>query len=224
VTSFPAAPFDAGRPAGSSLLPTAQFPLTLEFKFSLFTELRVTDAGGQLVAVVKEKTFSIRDEVKVFADEGRTRQLYGMRAQGLMAGALDWRAKRLIRRVDGSDVGALQAQGMRTLWAASYELLDAPGHVRFTIRDDQPWLGIVEGVIGAIPFIGDLIAMGFDYLINPTYTVTDAGDQPALRVRKRRSLFSRRFVVEALRPVQPQEEELLLLGLVQLVLRERERG
>ena len=200
------------------------FPLTLEFKFSLLTELRVTDAGGQLVAVVKEKFFSIRDEVRVYSDEARQVQTHGIRAQGLMAGALDWRARRLIRRVDGSAVGALQAQGMRTLWGASYELLGADGDLAFTLRDDHPWMSVVEGVISAVPLVGDLIAAGFDYFVNPTYTVRDAAGEPAFRVRKRRSLFSRRFEVEALRPVRPEEGELVTLGLIQLVLRERERG
>jgi len=200
------------------------FPLTLEFKFSLFTELRVTDASGHLVAVVKEKKFSIRDEVRVFSDEERKMQTHGIRAQGLMAGALDWRARRMIHRKDGTEVGALQAQGMRTLWAAGYELLGPEGRPEFTIRDDHPWLGVIEGVIGAVPFVGDLVAMGFDYLVNPTYTVSDTAGQPAFRVRKRRSLFSRRFVVEELRPVRPEEAELVTLGLVQMVLRERERG
>lgn len=200
------------------------FPLTLEFRLSLRTELRVTDANGQLVAVVKEKLLSIRDEVRVYADEARQVQTHSIRAQGLMAGALDWRARRLIRRANGSEVGALQAQGLRTLWGASYELLGPAGRPEFTIRDDHPWLGVVEGVIGAVPLIGDLIAAGFDYFVNPTYTVTDATGQPAFRVRKRRSVFSRRFVVEELRPVRPEEAELVTLGLVQLVLRERERG
>ncbi|SMB88357.1 hypothetical protein [Deinococcus hopiensis] len=202
----------------------ATFPLSLEFKFSLFTELRVTDASGHLIAVVKEKKFSIRDEVRVFADEARKHQTHGIRAQGLMAGALDWKARRLIQRADKSEVGALQAQGMRTLWAAGYELLGPDGRPEFTIRDDHPWLGVLEGVIGAVPLVGDVVAMGFDYLVNPTYTVTDAAGQPAFRVRKRRSVFSRRFTVEELRPVRPEETELVTLGLVQVVLRERERG
>lgn len=200
------------------------FPLTLTFRFSLLTELRVTDANGTLIAVVKEKLFSIRDEVRVYADEGRKQQTHGIRAQGLMAGALDWRARRNIRRIDGSEVGALRAQGMRTLWGARYELLGPDDRLDFTIRDDYPWMSVVEGVIGAVPLVGDVIAMGFDYLVNPTYTVTDAAGQPAFRVRKRRSVFSRRFVVEELRPVRPEEAELVVLGLIQLVLRERERG
>ncbi|MFD1731692.1 hypothetical protein ACFSC4_12440 [Deinococcus malanensis] len=85
-------------------------------------------------------------------------------------------------------------------------------------------MSVVEGLIGAVPVVGDLVAMGFDYLVNPTYTVADIGGQPAYRVHKKRSFLSRRFTVEELRPGQPQDEELMLLGLVQLVLRERERG
>ena len=125
---------------------------------------------------------------------------------------------------DGSPVGALQAQGLRTLWGASYDLLGPEQEARFTIRDDHPWLSVVEGAIGAVPFIGDLIAMGFDYLVNPTYTVTDAGGQPAYRVHKKRSFLSRRFTVQELQPRPGQDDELVLLGLIQLVLRERERG
>lgn len=200
------------------------FPLTLEFKFSLFTELRVTDASGALVAMVKEKTFSVRDEVRVYRDEGRREQTHAMKAQGFLAGALDWKARRLISRADGSPVGALQAQGLRTLWGASYDLLGPEQEARFTIRDDQPWLSVVEGAIGAVPFIGDLIAMGFDYLVNPTYTVTDAGGQAAYRVHKKRSFLSRRFTVQELQPQSGQDDELVLLGLIQLILRERERG
>ncbi|AFD23977.1 hypothetical protein [Deinococcus gobiensis] len=201
-----------------------QFPLSIEFRFSLFTELRVTDASGRLLAFVKEKTFSIRDEVRVYTDESRQVQTHGMRAQGLMAGMLDWRARRVIVRADGTEVGSLQAQGMRTLWAAGYDLLGPGGQTRFTIRDDQPWMSLVEAGIGAVPFVGDLVAMGFDYLVNPTYTVLDPAGAPAYRVHKKRSLLSRRFTVEELRPTTPGDDELVLLGLVQLVLRERERG
>lgn len=201
-----------------------QFPLTLEFKFSLFTELRVTDAGGHLLAVVKEKKFSIRDEVRVFSDEARQQLTHTMKAQGLMAGALDWKAKRVIRRQDGRELGALQAQGLRTMMAAGYELLGPGGQRLFTIKDDHPWLGVVEGVLDGIPFVGDFIAVAFDYLVNPTYTVIGADGQPTYRVHKKRSFFSRRFEVEELRPSPAEHDELVLLGLIQLVLRERERG
>lgn len=201
-----------------------QFPLTLEFKFSLLTELKVWDAGGQLVAVVKEKMFSIRDEVRVYSDESRRVQTHGIRAQGLLAGALDWKAKRIILRADGHEVGAVQAQGMRTLWAAGYELLGPNGDLRFTLRDDQPWLGVIEGLVDAVPFVGDVIGIAFDYLVNPTYTVSDPSGQPVYRIHKKRSFFSRRFTIDELRPSPPENDELVLLGLIQVILRERQRG
>lgn len=203
---------------------TLTFPLTLEFKFSLFTELRVHDAAGQLVAVVKEKKFSVRDEVRVYSDESRRTQTHGMKAKGFLAGALDWKAQRFITRADGRPVGSLRAQGLRTMWGAAYELLGPGDDLRFTIRDDHPWLGVIEGLIDAIPFVGDLISMGFDYLVNPTYTVTDSAGHPAYRVHKKRSFFARRFTIEELQPRQDADDELVLMGLIQLVLRERERG
>ncbi|WP_309569656.1 hypothetical protein, partial [Deinococcus sp.] len=200
------------------------YPLTLEFKFSLFTELRVHDASGQLIAVVKEKTFSVRDEVRVYSDETRQRQTHTMKAQGFLAGALDFKARRFITRADGHEVGSLQAQGLRTMWAASYDLLSPGGEPRFTLRDDQPWLGVIEGLIDVVPLVGDVISAGFNYLVNPTFTVTDTAGLPAYRVHKKRSFLSRRFTIEELQPRQDADEELVLLGLIQLVLRERERG
>ncbi|ADV66304.1 hypothetical protein [Deinococcus maricopensis] len=195
------------------------FPVTLTFKFSLFTEVRVEGAQAQLLAVVKEKKFSLRDEVRVFADEARTQLAYTIRADGV----LDWRATRRVRDAHGRELGALRAQGLRTALGARYDILGPDGQVAFTLADDHPWLGVLEGVIGAVPIIGDFVAVGFDYLVNPTYTVRDAAGTPAYRVRKRRSLFARRFVIEALTP-PASEAELVVLALVQLVLRERERG
>ena len=99
-----------------------------------------------------------------------------------------------------------------------------PGQARFTIRDDQPWMSLVEAGIGAVPFVGDIVAMGFDYLVNPTYTVLDPAGAPAYRVHKKRSFMARRFTVEELQPRAGQDDELVLMGLIQLILRERERG
>lgn len=189
-----------------------QFPLNLEFKISLFTELRAHDAHGTLLAVVKEKKFSIRDEVRVFSDEARQQQTHTIKADGMLAGALDFTAKRMITRFDGQTIGAVQAQGLRTLWAAGYEVYDQAGQQRFHIKDDVPWLSIID-----LPFIAD-------YFINPTYTVSDSSGRPVYKVKKQRSMMSRKFTIEALGNQQSTDDELLLLGMIQVILRERQRG
>ena len=200
------------------------FPVQMEFRLSIRTEIRVTDAQGHLLAVVKEKMFSVRDEVRIYADDAKRNQSYSIKAKGLLAGALDWKAQRLIVAEGGRPVGTLAAQGIRTMWGAAYEVLDGHGQRQFTISDDQPWMSAVEGVIGGVPLLGDVAAAAFDYFVNPTFTVRDEQGNPAVRVHKQRSFFSRRFTVEELSPISDAEAELLLTSLIQLVLRERERG
>lgn len=200
-----------------------QFPLSLEFKLSIRTEIRVTDAGGRLLAVVKEKMFSLRDEVRIYSDEAKTQQAYSIKAKGVLAGLTDWKASRTIVRMNGEPVGALGAQGLKTMWAASYQLLDGSSNLWATIQDDKPWMGAIEGVVDAVPFVGELAGVAFDYLVNPTYTVRDSAGEVA-RIHKKRSWMSRRFEVEALRSLPDREAELLVLGLIQLVLLERDRG
>ncbi|WP_315941261.1 hypothetical protein [Deinococcus sp. Marseille-Q6407] len=82
----------------------------------------MTDADGRLLATVKEKLLSVRDEVRIYADEAKREQLYTIKAKGFLAGAVDWKAQRLIVTADGRPVGALGAQGVRTLWGAAYDL------------------------------------------------------------------------------------------------------
>ena len=201
-----------------------QFPVKMEFRLSLFTEIHIHDATGRLLAVVKEKFFSVRDEVRIFSDENKQHQIYGIKAKGFWEGALDWKAKRLIVRSDDTPVGALSAQGLRTLWGASYDVLDAQGLTEFTIKDDMPWLSLIEGALDVIPFVGDFVGMAFDYFVNPTFTITDSRGRRTARVHKHRSFFSRRFEIQQLRPMNGTEAELLVTSLIQLVLSERDRG
>lgn len=205
-------------------LQNVTFPVQMEFRLSVRTEIRVTDAHGQLLAVVKEKLFSVRDEVRIYADEAKRQQLYSIKAKGFLAGAMDWKAQRLIVAENGRPVGALGSQGVRTLWGAAYDLTDGQGQARYTIRDDKPWMSLVENAVDAIPFVGNFLALGFDYLVNPTYTVRDTAGTEVARISKNRSLLSRRFTVRELRPIAGPDAELLLTGLIQLVLRERDRG
>ena len=205
-------------------LQSITFPVQMEFRLSIRTEIRVTDAGGRLLAVVKEKMFSVRDEVRIYGDEAKQQQTYSIKAKGFLAGMTDWNTKRLIVRADGSPVGALGAQGLRTMWSAQYDLLGPDGTLHATIRDDKPWMTVVEGAVDAIPFAGEVLGVAFDFLVNPTYTVRDSSGNEMARIHKKRSWFSRRFEVEALRPIPAADGELLILGLIQLVLLERDRG
>jgi hypothetical protein len=57
------------------------YPLELSFKIATIgTRVRVTDAAGRQVAYLRKKKFRLKEDVRVYEDEGQKRQLFRMRA------------------------------------------------------------------------------------------------------------------------------------------------
>lgn len=195
------------------------YPLVVTFKIlALSPELTLHDASGALRMVVKEKLISLREGTTVYADLDKRTPLYKFRADRI----LNLRAVRHITRADtGEAVGAVRSMGLRTLWGARYEVVNASGDVVLTVREDNPWIKLVDGLVDEIPIVGPLVGM----LINPTYTMYDTAGGSVRRIAKKRSFVERRFTMEETGPLPPHvEEELAELALVQVVLLERDRG
>lgn len=195
------------------------YPLVVTFKIlALSPELTLHDASGALRMVVKEKLISLREGTTVYADLDKRTPLYKFRADRIM----NLRAVRHITRADtGEAVGAVRSMGLRTLWGARYEVVTASGDVVLTVREDNPWIKLVDGLVDEIPIVGPLVGM----LINPTYTMYDTAGGAVRRIVKKRSFVERRFTMEEAGPLPPHvEEELAELALVQVVLLERDRG
>lgn len=193
------------------------YPLTLRFRIlTIGAEIEGTDSSGKPVVFVKQKAFRLREDVLVFRDPSRAEQLYRIRADRV----IDIGARYDITDANGTTVGAVKQRGMRSLWHATYDILDAGGESVGIIHEADPWVKVLDGVVGAIPLLGLVLQM----FVNPTYLVEAPAGMVVLRVRKRRSLIERRFIVERTgelpRPLGP----LALPALVMLVLLERERG
>src|SRR5258708_36370376 len=61
------------------------YPLTLSFKLlALNPQVKVADAAGQTVMYVKEKAFSLKVNINVFADEAQQQQLYHIQADKVL--------------------------------------------------------------------------------------------------------------------------------------------
>lgn len=206
-------------PPPASLLPqiTMDFPLDLRFKtIALSPQISVTEPSGRIVAYVRQKAFKLKEAVTVFGDVAQTRPLYTIAADRVF----DISAQYHIEDVSGSQLGVLQRQGMRSFWKAHYEINRA-GQPLFTVREENPWIKIIDGVLGEIPIIGMLSG----YAFHPAYRVTRAGtDAAVLRLVKRPALFEGRYSIERLAVLAQDEELLAILGLLMLVLMERSRG
>src|SRR5262245_37659078 len=123
------------------------FPLALRFKlFALAPQLRLTDASGALVYYVRQRAFTLREAVTVFADEPQTRPLYRMTADRV----LDLSARYRIADERGGVLGVMERHGMRSLWRAHYEV-QREGIAALRIREENPWVKFLDGLLGEIP-------------------------------------------------------------------------
>ena len=193
------------------------YPLTLTFKFlTISSYIRVVDATGQLVSYAKQRAFRLKEDVTIYADEAQTEGLYQINANQIF----DIGATYSISTADGRSLGALRQRGIRTLWSATYDILDDNGSAVGLIHEQDPWVKVIDGLIGGIPFLGFVVQQW----INPTYLIDGSDGTTILRMRKRPSLIERRFLVEQDAPMPSRLEPLALPAVLMVVLLERGRG
>ena len=195
-----------------------QYPLTLNFKIAaLAPQISVTDASGREILYVRQKLLKLRDKIRVFADSSESQELYEINADRI----LDWSARFVFTDPQGRTVGAVQRQGTRSLWRATYDIQDASGRDLFQIVEEQPWLKVIDRYLEDIAVIGMFTSMFF----SPTYGIQRLGTgQAALRVTKQRTFLSRTFTIDNLAGSLPESEEIAtLLGVMIMVLHERRR-
>ena len=193
------------------------YPITFSFKIlALAPQISVHDAQGQLLWYVKQALFKLRESVTVFGDERQTQALFSINADRV----LDISARYHIADAQGIGLGAVQRHGMRSFWSAHYEVLDHTGSVTLSIREENPWVKVIDGLMGEIPVVGMLTGMFFQ----PAYLVTRLDGLVALRVAKQRSLLESKFHVEQQSELSRSEELLALLSIMMMILLERARG
>ncbi|HEX2091298.1 MAG TPA: hypothetical protein VHG28_02805 [Longimicrobiaceae bacterium] len=193
------------------------FPLQLRFKtVAISPQISVTDASGSLLFYVKQKAFKLKEAVTVFADTEQTRPLYRIAADRV----LDISAQYHFEDESGAPLGVLQRRGMRSLWRAHYEIHRGGGPI-LTIREENPWVKVIDGLLGEVPVLG----LFTGYLFHPAYRVARAdNDEVMLRARKQPALFEGRYTVERVAELSPNDETLAVLSVLMMLLLERGRG
>jgi uncharacterized protein YxjI len=193
-----------------------QYPLEIRFKlFALSQQIAIRDAAGNSVLYVKQKMFRLKEKIEVFSDSDVKQKLFEINADRM----LDFTANYRFTAADGTDWGTVRREGMRSLWAAHYDIYEQ-GQIDMTIREEEPWKKLVESLIGEIPILG-FIAI---YMLNPSYLVRMADGRAVLRLVKKPSIFERYFVVERLGEIDPDDELRALLSIIMMVMLEKSRG
>ncbi|WP_162427162.1 LURP-one-related/scramblase family protein [Pontibacter pudoricolor] len=194
-----------------------QFPLTLTFKISTFSnDFTVQDANGRTINYVKQKLFKFIEEVNVFSDEAKPEQLYTISANKW----LDFSAAYSFTNQTGEQVGSVARKGWASLWKARYEIYDEQRNQDLLIQEDNGWVKVADSLLSEIPLLG----MFTGYVFNPSYTVTKPGGDEVAMLTKERSFFGRRFTVHKTGELDSKETERVILSLMMMILLERRRG
>lgn len=193
------------------------FPLQLKFKtVAISPQISVTDSAERLLFYVKQKAFKLKEAVTVFADAEQTRPLYRIAADRV----LDISAQYHITEEGGGELGVVQRRGMRSLWKAHYEIHRGGGPI-LTIREANPWVKVMDGLLGEVPVVG----MFTGYFFHPAYIVSRAVDEaPMLRAVKQPAFFEGRYSIERVGELSPNDETLAVLSILMMLLLERRRG
>lgn len=196
-----------------------QYPLTMTFKIlAVAPQIFVRDAAGQELMYVKQKLFKLKEDIRIFSDQAQTNQLYTIKADRI----IDFSPRYNFTKAQGIDLGAIKRQGMRSLWKASYDILEGETTL-FQIREENAFVKIMDGLFGELPVVGFLSG----YVFNPTYLVKYPGETGStiMRFIKKPSLFESNFTIEKISPdLSEREEELILLSILTATLMERSRG
>lgn len=194
-----------------------QFPLQLTFKVTtLSNDFVATDATGNTRAYVRQKMLRLLEEVQVFNNESRSELNYTIRANRW----LDFNSTYTFTNRMGYEVGRIVRKGWASLWKAHYEIFDEKQQSDLIIREENPWAKVFDNMLGEIPLLGILSG----YLFHPTYIVTRPNGTEVVRLTKQPSFWGRKFTVDKLSNFESGEEERIVLGLMMMILLERQRG
>ena len=193
-----------------------KYPLELRFKLLTFGQrITATDADGKMLMFIKQKMFKLKEKVEIYSDDSQTSLIFRIEADRM----IDWSANYHFTDAAGNDWGSVRRKGMRSLWAAHYDVIQ-DGEIDMSIREESPMKKVMESILGEIPLVG----IAAIYLLNPSYIVSRPDGTPLLKLTKRPAIWEGLFTLEKLSEMPEDDELRSLLALLMMVLLERRRG
>jgi hypothetical protein len=194
-----------------------EFPLSFKFKIgTLSNDFVITDSKNNTVSYVRQKMFKLKEDIMCYSNESKKTLLYRIKANKW----LDFSATYSFFNGDDIELGKVARKGAVSLWKATYVVLNTENTNEFTIREENPWVKVLDRLVSEIPIVG--IFTG--YMFNPSYLVTNEQNEPIMRFKKDSSFFGRKFSLHQLKEVDDKAQERIVLSLMMMVLLERRRG
>ncbi len=108
---------------------------------ALTGRFRFYDPMGSLVMFSEQKMFKLREDIRVYADESKTREVLSVKARQIIdfSAAYD-----VVDTEMNQKVGALRRKGLRSLLRDEWEVLDAGDNVKGLLFEDSMGLALLR--------------------------------------------------------------------------------
>ncbi len=140
------------------MLPLEETQFSFHKKFFKLAggEFRVLDSNGRLVLFSEQKAFKLREDIRVYGDEAKSREVLSIKTQQIIdfSAAYD-----VVDSASGEPVGSLRRKGLKSILQDEWEILDPQGQVVGQVLEDSALMAILRR------FLSNLIPQRYDFVL-----------------------------------------------------------
>ena len=193
------------------------YPLTLDFKkIALAKQATLTDASSTPIAYGRQKILKLKEELEIFKDKTKEKKVCSIKANKV----LDFCAAYIFTDLNEESFGSIKRKGFRSIWKATYLLMDSKDNYYATIHEENPYAKVLDELLGWIVGVGYLL----NYILNPSYIITTKEGKELFRITKEPSFWGGLFKIEKLSEIDDSEEMRCLMAIFMMIFLEKSRG
>jgi len=118
-------------------------------------------AGPTPVAFVRQKRMAIKEDIRFYADESETRELWRIKARSMM----EFSGRYDVTTPEGETIGVLGKVFGKSLLRSTWQILDVAGQELAIAQERSPAVAILRRVIDVVPY-GDFVPIPFPFTID----------------------------------------------------------
>ena len=127
---------------------------------ALTGKFRFYDPMGNLVMFSEQKMFKLREDIRVYSDEGKTQEVLSIKARQIMDFSASYD---VVDTAMNQKVGALRRKGLRSILRDEWEVLDANDNMIGLIFEDSIGLALLRRLL-----LGSWLPQNYDITLGQT--------------------------------------------------------
>jgi uncharacterized protein YxjI len=117
-----------------------------------------TPAGGP-VAFVRQKRMAIKEDIRFYANEQETEELFRIKARAL----LDIGGRYNVTEPDGTPIGILEHQFGKSLLRSTWRIMEPDETEIATALERNKWMALARRVVDFVPYVGEFVPIPYNF-------------------------------------------------------------